>query len=35
MAFGDILSGEVRAGGKYMRNDKNGVVLLYQGTPAS
>jgi hypothetical protein len=32
--FGDVLSGEVRAGGSYMRNDKNGVVLLYQGTPA-
>jgi hypothetical protein len=32
--FGDVLSGEVRAGGSYMRNDKKGVVLLYQGTPS-
>jgi hypothetical protein len=32
--FGDVLSGEIRAGGKYMRNDKNGVMLLYQGTAA-
>ncbi|MDR1381768.1 MAG: hypothetical protein LBJ47_09875 [Tannerella sp.] len=31
--FGDVISALVRAGGKYMRNDKAGVVLLYQGTP--
>jgi hypothetical protein len=30
--FGDVLSGEVRAGGSFMRNDKKGVVLFYQGT---
>jgi hypothetical protein len=30
--FGDVLSGEVRTGGSFMRNDKKGVVLLYQGT---
>jgi hypothetical protein len=32
MAFADLLSAEVRAGGKYMRTDKKGVALLYQGT---
>jgi hypothetical protein len=35
LAFGDVLSGDLRAGGKHMRNDKKGVVLLYQGTPAA
>ncbi|MDR0546306.1 MAG: hypothetical protein LBG77_01755 [Dysgonamonadaceae bacterium] len=34
MYFGDVLSGEIRAGGSFMRNDKKGVVLVYQGTPA-
>jgi hypothetical protein len=34
IAFGDILSATVRAGGSYTRNDKKGVVLFYQGTPA-
>lgn len=28
--YGDILSALVRAGGKYMRNDKKGIVLLVQ-----
>lgn len=32
--YGYILSALVRAGGKYIRSDKKGVVLLYQGTPA-
>lgn len=35
IAFGDILSATVRAGGSYIRNDKQGVVVLYQGTPAN
>ena len=35
LMFGDVLSGEVRAGGSYMRNDRKGVVLLYQGTPSA
>jgi hypothetical protein len=30
--FGDVMSGEVRTGGSFVRNDKMGVVLLYQGT---
>ena len=34
IAFGDILSATVRAGGHYVRNDKRGVVLLYQSTVA-
>lgn len=33
VAFGDILSATVRAGGSYVRNDKKGVVVVYQGTP--
>lgn len=32
--YGDIVSALVRAGGKYVRTDKAGVVVLYQGTPA-
>lgn len=32
IAFGDIISATVRAGGSYMRNDKKGVVVLYQAT---
>ncbi len=32
--YGDILSFLVRAGGSYMRSDKKGVVMIYQGTPA-
>jgi hypothetical protein len=32
--YGDILSALIRAGGRYIRNDKKGVVLLYQGTPS-
>lgn len=34
IAFGDILSATVRAGGSYMRQDKKGVVVIYQGTVA-
>lgn len=30
--YGDVLSGLVRAGGRYMRNDKKGVCLIYQAT---
>lgn len=30
IAFGDILSATVRAGGSYMRNDKKGVAIIYQ-----
>jgi len=30
--FGDVISALVRAGGKYMRIDKAGVILFYQGT---
>lgn len=30
--YGDVLSGIVRAGGRYMRNDKKGVCLIYQAT---
>jgi hypothetical protein len=33
--FGDVLSAVVRAGGKHMRNDGKGVILLYQGTPSA
>ena len=33
--YGYILSALVRAGGKYVRGDKKGVVLLYQGTPSA
>jgi hypothetical protein len=33
--YGYILSALVRTGGQYIRSDKKGVVLLYQGTPAS
>ena len=32
IAFGDILSATVRAGGNYVRNDKTGVVVIYQAT---
>lgn len=32
IAFGDVLSATVRAGGSYTRNDKKGVIVLYQGT---
>lgn len=32
--YGDIFSFAVRAGGKYIRSDKKGVVFIYQGTPA-
>lgn len=32
--YGDIFSYAVRAGGKYIREDKKGVVLISQGTPA-
>lgn len=35
IAFGDILSATVRAGGSYMRNDKKGVIVLYQATPSA
>jgi hypothetical protein len=35
MAFGDVLSAEIRAGGSHMRADKKGIMLLYQGTPAA
>jgi hypothetical protein len=31
--FGDVISALVRAGGKYMRQDKAGVVLFYQKKP--
>lgn len=31
--YGDIFSYAVRAGGKYIREDKKGVVLIQQGTP--
>lgn len=30
--YGDVLSGLVRAGGRYIRNDKKGVCLIYQAT---
>jgi hypothetical protein len=30
--YGDIISALVRAGGSFMRSDKKGVVLLYQGS---
>ena len=30
--YGDVLSGLVRTGGRYMRNDKKGVCLIYQAT---
>jgi hypothetical protein len=30
--FGDVFSGEIRAGGSYMRSDKAGVAILYQAT---
>jgi hypothetical protein len=33
--YGYILSALVRAGGKHIRADKKGIVLLYQGTPSS
>jgi hypothetical protein len=33
--FGDVLSAEILAGGSNIRNDGKGVVVLYQGTPAS
>jgi hypothetical protein len=33
--YGYILSALVRAGGNYVRSDKKGVVLLYQGTPSA
>ena len=32
--YGDIFSYAMRAGGKYIREDKKGVVLISQGTPA-
>lgn len=32
--YGDIFSFAVRAGGKYIREDKKGIVLISQGTPA-
>lgn len=32
--YGDILSAAMRAGGKYIREDKKGVVLIYQDTAA-
>lgn len=32
--YGDVVSALVRAGGSYIRNDKSGVVLLVQATPA-
>lgn len=32
--YGDIFSFAVRAGGSYLRSDKKGIALIYQGTPA-
>lgn len=32
--YGDVFSALVRAGGHYVRNDKSGVVLLCEATPA-
>lgn len=32
--YGDIFSYAMRAGGKYIREDKKGIVLISQGTPA-
>ncbi len=32
--YGDIVSFLVRCGGKNVRNDKKGIALVYQGTPA-
>lgn len=31
--YGDVMSALVRAGGKYIRNDKKGVAVIYQVTP--
>lgn len=32
--YGDVMSALVRAGGSYIRNDKKGVCVIYQATPA-
>lgn len=34
IAMGDVLSAAVNAGASYTRNDKKGIILIYQGTPA-
>lgn len=31
--YGDVMSALVRAGGKYIRNDKKGICVVYQTTP--